>query len=119
RRSSVVSGLWSVVCAWHFPIFTVDHTISQEMLKEIIIAIQSYLQAHRFIVKHRLWKWILIPGIIYTLLFLAGFYFYWVSVNSLIEFVTLKSGVKSWLDKMQDSWLCYLFLVGQFFILLV
>ena len=44
------------------------------MLKEIVIAIQSYLEAHRFIVKHRLWKWILITGIVYALLFFASLY---------------------------------------------
>jgi len=83
------------------------------MLKEIIIAIQSYFDAHRFIVKHRLWKWILIPGVIYTILFVVGFYLFWISSNSAIEFILLKSGVRSWLDKMHDSWLRYLFIVGQ------
>ena len=89
------------------------------MLKEIIIAIQSYAEAHRFIVKNRLWKWILVPGLIYTILFLAGFYFYSVSVNSLIEYVMLKTGMKAWLDGMGDSLLSFLFIIGQFFILLV
>src|SRR6476661_3325598 len=83
------------------------------MLKEIIIAIQSYQEAHRFIVKHRLWKWILIPGLIYSILFLAGFYLFWISSNSAIEFILLKSGVRGWLDRMHDSWLHYLFIVGQ------
>lgn len=89
------------------------------MLKEIIIAIQSYFEAHSFIVKNRLWKWILIPGLIYTILFLAGIYLFWVSSNNAIEFVLLKTGVKSWLDKMQDSWLRYLFIVGQVILQLV
>lgn len=83
------------------------------MLKEIIIAIQSYFEAHHFIVKHRLWKWILIPGLIYTILFLAGFYLFWISSNSAIEFILLKSGARPWLDSMHDSWLRYLFIVGQ------
>ncbi|MEJ7627531.1 MAG: EI24 domain-containing protein [Ferruginibacter sp.] len=89
------------------------------MLKEIIIAIQSYSEAHRFIVKHRLWKWILIPGLIYTILFLAGIYLFWITSNSAIEFVLLKTGVRSWLDKMQDSWLRYLFIVGQIILHLI
>ncbi|MEO6488790.1 MAG: EI24 domain-containing protein [Ferruginibacter sp.] len=83
------------------------------MLKEIIIAIQSFAQAHRFIVKHRLWKWILIPGIIYTILFIIGIYLFWITSNSAIEFVLLKSGVKNWLDRMQDSWLFWFFIIGQ------
>ena len=83
------------------------------MLKEIIIAIQSYFQAHRFIVKHKLWKWILIPGLIYCLLFIAGIYIFWTSSNAAIEFILLKSGAKVWLDKMQDSLLSFFFIVGQ------
>ena len=49
------------------------------MLKDIVIAIQSYLEAHRFIVKHRLWKWIFIPGILYAMLFCTGIYLFWIS----------------------------------------
>ncbi|MBP9098804.1 MAG: EI24 domain-containing protein [Ferruginibacter sp.] len=89
------------------------------MLKEIIIAIQSYGQAHRFIVKHRLWKWILIPGLIYTILFLIGTYLFLITSNNAIEFVLLKSGIKTWLDKMQDSWLNWLFIIGQVILWLV
>lgn len=89
------------------------------MLKEIIIAIQSYGHAHRFIIKHRLWKWILIPGLIYTILFLIGTYFFLVTSNSAIEFMLLKAGVKTWLDKMQDSWLNWLFIIGQVILWLV
>lgn len=83
------------------------------MLKEIIIAIQSYFEAHRFIVKNKLWKWILIPGFIYTLLFIAGIYIFWISSNSAIQFLLLRSGVKVWLDRMHDSWLHYFFIMGQ------
>ncbi len=89
------------------------------MLKEIIIAIQSFGQAHRFIVSHRLWKWIIIPGLIYTILFIAGIYLFWISSNSAIEFVLLKTGVKTWLDKMQDSWLYWFFIIGQVILRLV
>lgn len=89
------------------------------MLKEIIIAIQSFAQAHRFIVKHRLWKWILIPGLIYSILFIVGIYLFWISSNSAIEFVLLKIGAKTWLDKMQDSWLFWFFIIGQVILKLV
>ncbi|CAN5779063.1 sulfate transporter CysZ [soil metagenome] len=89
------------------------------MLKEIIIAIQSYGQAHRFIVKHRLWKWILIPGLIYTMLFVVGAYFFVTSSNTAIEFVLMKMGVKTWLDRMHDSWLTWFFIIGQVILWLV
>ena len=89
------------------------------MLKEIIISIQSYYHAHQFIVKHKLWKWILIPGLIYTVLFLGGMYLFWTSSNTAIEFILLKSGVKIWLDKMHDSWINFFFIVGQIILRLV
>ena len=89
------------------------------MLKEIIISIQSYMHAHQFIVKHRMWKWILIPGLIYTLLFMGGIYLFWTSSNTAIEFMLVNTGVKAWLDKMQDSWLNLLFIIGQVMLRLV
>ncbi len=89
------------------------------MLKEIIISIQSYAEAHRFIKKHRLWKWIIIPGIIYSILFIAGIILFWNTSNMAIEFILLKTGVKSWLDRMQESWLNFLFILGQIVLRLV
>lgn len=83
------------------------------MLKEIIISIQSYMHAHQFIVKHKLWKWILVPGLFYCILFITGIYLFWISSNSAIEFLLQQTGAKSWLDKMQDSWVSFLFIVGQ------
>lgn len=89
------------------------------MLKEIIISIQSYMHAHHFIIKHKLWKWIVIPGLIYTILFLGGIYLFWVSSNSAIEFILIQTGVKGWLERMQDSWVNFLFIVGQIIFRLV
>ena len=89
------------------------------MLKEIIISIQAYFEAHQFIVKHKLWKWILIPGLIYSILFFAGVWLFLVSSNSAIEFVLLKTGVKGWLERMHDSWLSFFFIVGQIILRLV
>jgi len=89
------------------------------MLKEIIVAIQAYNEAHKFIVKQKLWKWIFIPGLIYTVLFIVGIYFFWISSNSAIEFVLIKTGVKGWLDRMQDGWISYLFFVGHIMLQLI
>ena len=89
------------------------------MLKEIIISIQAYFEAHLFISKHKLWKWILIPGFIYSILFVVGIYLFWISSNDAIEFILLKSGVKGWLDRMHDSWLNFFFIVGQIILRLV
>ncbi|HMJ47983.1 MAG TPA: EI24 domain-containing protein [Ferruginibacter sp.] len=89
------------------------------MLKEIIIAIQSFFDAHHFISRNRLWKWIIIPGIFYTILFIGGIYLFWITSNSAIELILLKTGVKAWLDRMQDSWVSFLFIVGQIIMRLV
>lgn len=79
------------------------------MLKEIVIAIQSYVEAHQFIVKNKLWKWILIPGFIYALLFSAGMYFLSKSSTQVIDYFTGLSAVDSWLQTFQTGWLGFLF----------
>lgn len=89
------------------------------MLKEIIISLQAYYHTHRFIIKHRLWKWILIPGFIYTIMFCVGIYLFYVSSSSAIEFMLLKSGVREWMDKMQNSWLSFLLIFFQLILNLI
>ena len=89
------------------------------MLKEIITALQAYVQTHRFIIKHKLWKWILIPGIIYALLFCVGIYFFWQTSTSAISFMLLKTGIKDWMESLHNSWLNWLFIFGQIMLQLV
>jgi CysZ protein len=89
------------------------------MFKELIISIQSFFEAHRFIGKNKLWRWILIPGLFYALLFMAGLYFFGTTSNSATIFLLQKTGLKSWLDSMQQSWLSWLFIVAQIFIMIV
>jgi CysZ protein len=89
------------------------------VLKEMIIAIQAYFQAHRFIIKHKLWKWILIPGIIYTTLFIIGMYFFSHTSSNFIEWIILKTGLKQWLDKINSSFLGFLFTMGSLLLWLI
>jgi CysZ protein len=89
------------------------------MLKDIIIAIQSYLEAHRFIVKHRLWKWILIPGTLYAILFCAGIYLFWISSGQAIDSLFSVTGLKKWMYTLEGSWLKFLFIFGQVILQLV
>lgn len=89
------------------------------MLKEIITSFQAYFHAHRFIIKHRLWKWILIPGLIYAILFFLGIYLFMKSSNSAIEYMLLKSGLKEWMERMESSWLSFLLIFGQLVLQLV
>lgn len=88
----------------------------------MIIAIQAYFLAHRFIKKHKLWKWILIPGIIYSILFVFGMYYFVQTSGQFIEWLSLKTGLKTWLDTVNNSFLGFLFTMGSlllWFILLL
>ncbi len=82
------------------------------MLKEIIIAIQSYFEAHHFIRTHRLWKWIIIPGIIYSLMFLIGMYFFWNSSNDAVTYLSRQIGLETWLQRQRSNWLSFFFLMA-------
>lgn len=79
------------------------------MLKEIVIAIQSWGEAHRFILKHKLWKWVIIPGLFYTALFIAAMYFFGRSATAVIEYITHILNVSDWTQKFQNSLLGFLF----------
>jgi len=82
------------------------------VLKELIIAIQSYSQAHQFIIKHKLWKWILIPGLLYTLLFLTGMYYFGQTAGDFIEWMAMKTGLRGWIDQFSNSFVGFLFVFG-------
>ncbi len=79
------------------------------MLKEIVITVQSWGEAHRFIIQHKLWKWVLIPGLIYAALFITGMYFFVQSATEVIEYIThiLKLGDR--IQQFQNSFLGFLF----------
>ncbi len=79
------------------------------MLKEIIIALQSYYKAHLFIRQHKLWKWIIIPGIIYMVLFLVSMYYFNQTANAFIEWLSLNTGLKNWLDQTRSGLLGFFF----------
>lgn len=82
------------------------------MLKEIVIAIQAYRKAHIFIGKHRLWKWILIPGLVYMILFSIGLYFFWISADSAVSHLSQLIGIDRWLHHQHSAALSFLFVMG-------
>lgn len=69
------------------------------MLKEIIIAIQAYGRAHHLIKQHRLWKWILLPGILYALMFMFSLWFFAHTSNNFFEWLSQKTGLNNWIKK--------------------
>lgn len=82
------------------------------MLKEIVIAIESYFRAHRFISSHKLWKWIILPGLLYMLLFAAGMYFFILSSNSAVSWLSNLIGIENWLQAQRNAFLSFIFLMG-------
>lgn len=60
-----------------------------------------------------MWKWIIIPGIIYAILFAVGISIFWQSSAHVIDYFFSKTGLKIWLQKEQDSWLRFIFIFGQ------
>lgn len=86
------------------------------MLKEIIISFQAYLEAHKFIKKHQLWRWILIPGIVYSVMLIIGFYFFMSSYNEATQWMFEELHLNKWMEKFQDSWLSFFFIIGKIFI---
>jgi CysZ protein len=89
------------------------------MLKEIIIAIQSYFRAHQFISSHKLWKWIIIPGVLYAILFVAGIYVFWYSSDAAVTYITHRIGIDRWLHGQASHVLSFLFLMGEIMVRLV
>ena len=89
------------------------------MLEEIIIAVQSYSKAHRFIRQNNLWRWILIPGLLYALLFVTGIYFFWQSSAYIIDYLLSAVGVRSWLQRENEGWINFIFIFGQIVVQLI
>jgi CysZ protein len=85
------------------------------LLKDIVISIQSYYEAHAFIRKHHLWKWILIPGIIYTILFVVGMYFFWQSSNGAVTWLSRTIGLEAWLQQQGNDLLSFFFMMTGLF----
>lgn len=81
------------------------------MLKEIVIAFQSWEQARRFIQAHHLIRWILIPGIVYALLFITGMVFFWQSADNVVSWISGQLGIETWLQKERSEWLSFFFVM--------
>ncbi|MFI5133587.1 MAG: EI24 domain-containing protein [Chitinophagales bacterium] len=89
------------------------------MLKEIVISIQSFSEAHRFIEKNKLLKWIIIPGIIYTILFITGMYFFIQSSNDAVSWLSSQLRIEGWLQQERSAWLSYFFVMAGIMLRLI
>lgn len=89
------------------------------MLKEIVIAVQSWGQAREFIRQHKFFKWIIIPGIIYTLLFVTGLIFFWSSADNVVSWASSQLRIETWLQSMESKLLSFMFLMTGMMLRLV
>lgn len=81
------------------------------MLKEIVIAFQSWDKAHQFIQQHKLMKIILRPGIVYSILFILAMFIFWQSSNSVVSWISSQLQIENWLQKERNAWLSFMFLM--------
>src|SRR5688572_17163631 len=81
------------------------------LLKELVIAFQSWADAHRFIEERRFWKWIILPGIIYTLLFIFGMIVFWRSADLAVSWASSQLRIEPWLQQKRNEWLSFFFLM--------
>ena len=81
------------------------------MLKEIVIAFQSFGEANRFIREHKMYKWIIVPGIIYTLLFIVAMILFGRSANGAVTWLSTQLNIEPWLEKERNSLLSFLFVM--------
>jgi CysZ protein len=77
------------------------------LLKEIVIAIQGWEEARFFIKKHRFFRWIVVPGIIYTLLFIVGMFFFWQSSDTVVSWISSQIKIEAWLQQERSQWLSF------------
>lgn len=83
-------------------------------IREVLGAIQAYGKAHQFIKQHKLWKWIIIPGIIYCILFLLGIVFVWSYIGDLVDSLMNLLHLKQWVNSLQNSLINFLFILVGF-----
>jgi CysZ protein len=66
-----------------------------------------------------LWKWIIIPGIIYMLLFTAGMYFFWTSSGAAITNISELIGIERWLQRQRSGLLSFVFMMSRIMVQLL
>jgi CysZ protein len=87
--------------------------------REVLAAVQAYGKAHQFIMQHKLWKWILVPGILYCILFMTGSYFVWGYSGEFVEYLFNLLPIRVWIQELASSWVSFFFILLGFSIRIV
>ncbi|MCX8018976.1 MAG: EI24 domain-containing protein [Chitinophagaceae bacterium] len=77
------------------------------MLKDFVMAVQSWEDARIILKRPGVFKWIFITGFLYTLLFIAGMMIFWKSSDIVITWFSDRLGVEPWLQKKRNEWLSF------------
>src|SRR5678810_1203475 len=89
------------------------------LLKEIVIAFQSFGEANLFIRQHKMVKWIIFPGIIYTILFLVAMILFAQSANGAVNWLSQQLRIEPWLQKERNPFLAFIFVMTGIMLRLV
>ncbi|MFB6457564.1 EI24 domain-containing protein [Chitinophaga sp. Hz27] len=87
--------------------------------REVLSAIQSYGKAHQFIKQHNLWKWIIIPGVVYAILFLTGVYFVFNYSRDFVEYLTVFFHIREWIADLESSWISFLYILIEWAVTII
>jgi CysZ protein len=66
-----------------------------------------------------LWKWILIPGLLYTILFIIGMVFFWKSADGAVSYLSELFGIEKWLHRQQSSVLSFFYILAGMMVRLI
>lgn len=81
------------------------------MLKEIIIAIQSYFKAHALLRQRKNYTRLVFIGIVYAIIFSFTLYLFYQSSTSFTNIILQQTNIKSWLHSNND-FLTFLFAIS-------
>jgi CysZ protein len=79
--------------------------------REVIRAIRCYGLAHRLIRKQKLWKWIVLPGLLHAILFCFGVYFVWILSEYVTSALSAAFGIERWIQKLESGWVSFIFIL--------
>jgi CysZ protein len=80
------------------------------LLKDYISATAAYGKAHALIKERKLWTWVLVPGLVFFLLFAGGFYLFITTVGEVVnERVLETTGIRQWLDNNDSGFIHFIF----------
>ncbi len=66
--------------------------------------------------QHRMWRWMIVPGIVYAVLFVVGMDYFSQTSSFFIEWIILKTGLKSWVDSLSSDLLGFFITMGSFWL---